>query len=104
ASSAQILFKSQLSKHKPGILGIVKMIFTNKLIIAGLMGYLGSLVVYLYALSKAPLSVVYPIFASSFIFVTLLSAKFLHEGLDYKRAIGIFAIFAGIVIIAISYA
>ncbi len=75
-SFAQTLFKSELEKGKMTIPKIIKSLFTNKMIILGMSAYFGSLVIYLYALSKAPLSVVYPIFASSFIFVALFSARF----------------------------
>jgi uncharacterized membrane protein len=102
-SFAQILFKSELEKGKMNVLQIIKSLFTNKRILLGIASYFASLVIYLYALSKAPLSVVYPIFASSFIFVALFSAKFLHEPLNMKRIIGIVLVFAGITLIAVSY-
>ncbi|MCL5680010.1 MAG: SMR family transporter [Candidatus Marsarchaeota archaeon] len=102
-SFAQTLFKSELEKGKMGIFQIIKALFTNKKILLGIASYFASLVIYLYALSKAPLSVVYPIFASSFIFVALFSAKFLKEPLNVKRIMGIALVFAGITLIAVSY-
>ncbi len=102
-SIAQIMFKSELEKNKGGVIKIIKMIFTNKKVFLGIAIYLASLVIYLYALSKAPLSVVYPIFASSFIFVALFSSKFLGEPLKAKRIVGIALVFIGISLIAVSY-
>ena len=102
-SFAQTLFKSELEKGKMTIPKIIKSLFTNKKILLGIAAYLGSLVIYLYALSKAPLSVVYPIFASSFIFVTLFSSVFLGERFPIYRSVGIALIFLGIVIVALSY-
>ena len=66
------------------------------------MAYFVSLVIYLYALSNAQLSIVYPTFASTFIFVTLLSVVALKEKVTGKRAAGILMVFFGIVIIALS--
>ncbi len=102
-SFAQTLFKSELMKGNKSIKQIIKSIFTNKRMLLGIAAYFASLVIYLYALSRAPLSVVYPIFASSFIFVTLFAAKFLKEPLNVKRVIGIALVFIGIAFIAVSY-
>jgi undecaprenyl phosphate-alpha-L-ara4N flippase subunit ArnE len=68
----------------------------------GLFGYLASLLIYLYVLSTSELSVAFPIFASAFIFVTLLSALMLKEKITLKRAAGILVIFLGIVVVALS--
>ncbi|MCL5101735.1 MAG: EamA family transporter [Candidatus Marsarchaeota archaeon] len=102
-SFAQILFKSELDRGKMGMLQIIKSLVTDKKILLGIGAYFLSLVIYLYALSEAPLSVVYPLFASSFIFVALFSAKFLKEPLNVRRVIGIALVFAGIAMIAVSY-
>lgn len=74
----------------------------NRLILGGMVIYILGLGVYLYALSGAALSIVYPTFASTFIFVTLFSAVTLKEKITGKRALGILMVFFGVVIIAIS--
>ncbi len=73
---------------------------SNRNVMAGIIVYVVSLAVYLYALSAAPLSVVYPTFASTFIFITLLSHFYLKEKLSWTRIAGVLAIFVGIVVIA----
>jgi drug/metabolite transporter (DMT)-like permease len=100
ASTAQLLFKKKLPAHA-SIKAIVRAVFTPW-ILAGLAAYLASLVVYLYALSHANLSVVYPIFASSFVFTALLSAVALKERISAKQVIGIALVFIGIGIIAMA--
>ena len=68
----------------------------------GLIGYAAALVLYIIALSGGQLSVVYPVFASSFIFVALISAAVLKEKITPVRAIGVLLVFIGISIVAIS--
>jgi drug/metabolite transporter (DMT)-like permease len=100
-SVSQFLFKKNLQTQLRGvkeIFGTLK----NKYIIIGVIGYFLSLAVYLYALSNAPLSIVYPTFASTFIFITIISSVFLKEKLSSKRILGIALVFFGIVVIAAS--
>lgn len=99
ASLSQTLYKKSLTKRING-LGEILRTFTRKPIMLGLGGYLASLIVYLYALDKAPLSIVYPTFASTFIFVTVLSIFVLKEKINLRRVAGMSLIFIGIVIIA----
>lgn len=102
-AASQILFKVGLREKRVGIRNIVRVIFGSRAIIVGGIGYFVSLSIYLIALESAPLSVVYPIFASSFIFVTLFSYIFLKERFPVYRSIGILLIFIGIAIVALSY-
>ncbi len=101
ASFSQILYKRGLPQKLKGIIGAIGA-YRNKWVILGQLGYLVALVVYLYALQNAPLSVVYPVFASTFIFTTLLSAIMLKEKLSIYRISGVLLVFLGIVIIALS--
>jgi drug/metabolite transporter (DMT)-like permease len=101
ASFAQILFKNSMVSTLSGIRSILRL-FLKKKVILGFTGYIISLAIYLYALKAAPLSVVYPTFASSFIFITLLSAIFLKERINKTRLAGVVLVFIGIVIIGIS--
>jgi drug/metabolite transporter (DMT)-like permease len=103
ASLSQILFKKGLKDSNKGIISIFKLLFSSKYIILGLIGYVFSLVFYLFALDHAPLSVVYPIFASSFVFVALFSRFILNEKITLIRYIGVFLVFLGVIIVAISY-
>ncbi len=101
AALAQLVFKKEMLEPIRGMRGFIKLLKRPK-VIMGFGGYLLSLVVYLYALGKAPLSLVYPLFASTFIFIFIISALFLREKPDLKRAVGIALVFLGIVIIAVS--
>ncbi len=100
---SQILFKHGIGGKEIKPKNLIPTLFRSKAVMVGVIGYLISLYVYLFALGRAPLSVVYPIFASSFIFVALLSTLFLKERLSAHRAIGIALIFMGIVVVALSY-
>jgi drug/metabolite transporter (DMT)-like permease len=101
ASFSQILYKKGLVNKVSGFKGAI-LAFKNKNVLIGQIGYLLSLGVYLYALSEAPLSVVYPLFASTFIFITILSAIILNEKVSKWRAAGVLIVFLGIVMIAAS--
>jgi drug/metabolite transporter (DMT)-like permease len=99
ASYAQLLFKTGLKKKMESIMDLISILRTPRVIL-GLLCYALSLLVYLFALSNAPLSVVYPTFASTFIFVALLSSVFLKERISPLRAAGIAIIFLGIITVA----
>ena len=102
ASLSQTLYKKSMPRRLEGLRDIV-MNFLRKPILIGLGGYAVSLVVYLYALSQnAPLSVVYPTFASTFIFITILSAFVLREKIGTRRILGMLIIFIGIFMIALT--
>ncbi|MDE1868497.1 MAG: EamA family transporter [Candidatus Micrarchaeota archaeon] len=102
ASLSQLMYKRGLSKRIHGARELLK-VFKNRWIIGGIAGYLVALAVYLYALNQAALSIVYPTFASTFIFIALLSAIVLKERVSRLRALGIVVIFAGIVIVAMTF-
>jgi drug/metabolite transporter (DMT)-like permease len=99
ASFSQLTYKKGIKSKLNGI-GDMLLLLKNRLIIMGVLGYLASLVVYLYALSNAPLSIVYPTFASTFIFITIISAVYLHEPMSAGRVAGVAFIFLGILFIA----
>ena len=99
ASAAQLMYKKGLTKRLGSVRDIV-LAFRSKWILLGFAGYMLSLVIYLYALAHADLSIVYPTFASVFIFVMLISVFALMERMSPARALGVLAIFAGIAIVA----
>lgn len=101
ASFSQLYYKKGL-KMKINNLADGIDALKNRNIQLGVLGYIVSLVIYLYALSNAQLSVVYPIFASTFIFVAVLSAVLLKESLSRTRILGVLLVFLGVVIIAFS--
>ncbi len=100
SSFAQLMFKRSVKKidslaHLVGLL-------RNKGVLLGLLGYFIGFLIYITALSGGALSIVFPIFASSFIFVTLISATVLKERITLIRAAGVLLVFVGITIVAIS--
>ncbi len=101
ASFCQILYKKGLVNKVSGIKSAI-MAFKNKYVAIGFVGYVISLGIYLFALANAPLSVAYPIFASTFIFVALMSNLLLKEKHSNWRYVGVLCIFIGICIVAVS--
>lgn len=101
ASFSQIMFKKGLKEKLHSVKHLIGA-FKNKHIIIGILGYLASLGVYLYALNQAALSIVYPTFASTFIFIAIFSTFMLKERIGKLRAVGIVVIFSGILIVALT--
>ncbi len=101
ASLSQILFKSTITERFSGVKSVIR-IFKKKKILLGLFGYVVSLIIYLFALKAAPLSVIYPTFASSFIFIVLFATLFLKEKITGARLVGVFLIFVGIFMISLT--
>lgn len=101
ASLSQIMFKKGLKEKLHSVRHLIG-VFRNRHIIVGIIGYLASLGVYLYALNQAALSIVYPTFASTFIFIALFSVFLLKERIGKLRAVGIVVIFLGIFIVALT--
>jgi drug/metabolite transporter (DMT)-like permease len=100
SSFAQLEFKRSVGRISSA--RDVLALASNKGVLIGVVGYVASLGIYLFALSGSGLSFVYPLFASSFIFVTLLSALILKERVTAIRIAGILFIFIGISIVALS--
>lgn len=100
-SFSQILFKVGIRKKLNSIMDVLGLL-RIRLVLLGVLGYVASLAMYLYALSGSQLSVVYPTFASTFIFVALFSSMFLKERIGTLRAIGIAVIFLGIFLVGIT--
>ncbi|MDE1865077.1 MAG: EamA family transporter [Candidatus Micrarchaeota archaeon] len=100
SSLAQLSFKRSVKKidNLKHLLGLLR----NRGVLLGLLGYVVGFLIYIVALSGGQLSAVYPVFASSFIFVTLISAKVLKERITLVRAVGVLLVFIGISIVAVS--
>ena len=96
-SVAQVLYKTGADKLSFDILAII----TNLPIIAGLMLYAMGAVLMIIALRGGELSVLYPIIATSYIWVGIMSFFFFNEALNVVRWLGIFAIFFGVFFIGL---
>ena len=96
-SSAQILYKLGIPTLTYSIMGIL----TNYYLISGLFLYGIGATLMIISFRGGEVSVLYPIIATSYIWVSLLSIYFLGEKMNAFRWIGVFIIIAGIV--SISY-
>lgn len=103
SAAAQYLFKRNLgefhfsARHVLGILA-------DGRVVAGIGLYAVSFALYIYALHETPvLSFVYPVFASTFVFVLLISRYALKERTTWLRALGMLLIVLGITVVAMTY-
>jgi drug/metabolite transporter (DMT)-like permease len=78
----------------------IKMLLTNYHLIAGLVVYALSTVLYVYALNKENLSILYPIIATSYIWTLIFSKIFLKEPVGLTSWAGVFFILLGVTLIA----
>jgi multidrug transporter EmrE-like cation transporter len=100
---AQYVFKRNVGKFDFSVKDVLGVLL-NKQMVFGLCLYAVSFVLYIYALYSTPvLSFVYPVFASTFIFVLLISKYFLDEKINRFRAAGMLLIVLGITLVALTY-
>jgi drug/metabolite transporter (DMT)-like permease len=78
----------------------IKLLLTNYHLIAGLVVYALSTVLYVYALNKENLSILYPIIATSYIWTLIFSKIFLKEPVGLTSWAGVFFILLGVALIA----
>lgn len=102
AAVAQYIYKRSVPRFGFSKEGIKSLVF-NKGVWAGGVFYLISLVVYLKALGSGELSFVYPTFASTFVFIALISHFLLREKFSLRRYLGIALVVLGIIIVAFTY-
>jgi uncharacterized membrane protein len=74
--------------------------FINVWIIVGLTSYVISTVFWIYSLSKAQLTLVYPFTALTFVFVYLIGVFVLGETTSVKALIGVASVLAGLFLIS----
>lgn len=102
AAFAQYILKSRIQRFNFTVTGIIKML-ANGSVLLGLFVYVMGLVTYLYVLRGGELSFVYPIFASTFVFVAIISKFMLNEPVNRARTAGILLIIFGIVLVSLTY-
>ena len=78
----------------------LKMLLTNHHLIIGVAIYALSTVVYVYALNKEQLSILYPIIATSYVWTLMFSKFFLKEQVGLTSWTGVFFILLGVTLIA----
>jgi len=92
-SSAQLLWKKGSATLAFSISGIL----TNYYLLAGILLYAVGGILIIISLRGGEVSVLYPIIATSYIWVSLLSVKFLNESMNAFKWMGVIAIIAGII-------
>lgn len=99
---AQVLLKTGVTemggfkiKGTKDIMPLLLNILKNKAIFAGMFLMVSSFFLWLYILSVAKLSIVFPLTASMYIFVAFLSFLFIGEKLALINYTGVFLIIAG---------
>ena len=92
-SVAQILYKFGAER--------LPLIFTNYHLLGGLFLYAVGAVIFVTALKFGEVTVLYPIIATSYIWVALLSRSIFSEALGGFKLAGIVFIFIGITVIAV---
>ena len=84
---------------QPGFMGAVLGMFTNPLLFTGYALYGINTVLLSVALRDAELSVVYPIIALTYVWVSILSYAILHESMNAFKIAGIATIVFGVSIL-----
>jgi drug/metabolite transporter (DMT)-like permease len=74
----------------------------NPYIWFGMLGFVGGSVFWLSVISRAPLSLAYPLLSLSYVIVVVESWVFLNEGLHPLRVIGSLVIVVGVALISLS--
>jgi drug/metabolite transporter (DMT)-like permease len=77
----------------------IRLLLTNYHLILGVAVYAISTVLYIYALNKEQLSILYPIIATSYIWTTIFSKIFLKETVGLTSWVGVFFILLGVTLI-----
>ena len=94
-STAQIFYKFGAEKLSFNIIELV----TNYELIMGMVLYAIGGILIILSFRGGEVSVLYPIIATSYIWVSFLSIYFLNESMNLYKWLGVFTIVAGIVLI-----
>lgn len=98
--SGQVLWKIGVSKiHlQLSAKGVMEAVF-NPYIFCGGIIYIFATAIWLYLLSKAPLSKIYPLQSLCYVFGAIAGVIFFKEGFNLNRTVGLILIFGGAVLI-----
>jgi len=97
--TGQTLWKLGATGKEVNSLGQLLRIFLSPYVIAGLMVYAFSSVLWIYILNKGELSYVYPIQSTAFIFALIIGTTIFKEQLTASKVIGVLVICLGVIII-----
>ena len=96
-STAQILYKLGANRLVVSFYGII----TNYPLILGLTLYVIAGAILIVALRHGDVTVLYPIVATSYVWVSLLSVTLLGELMNVYKWIGIFVIITGVIFVSL---
>ena len=94
-STAQLFYKFAVEKLSSNIFCII----TNINLLVGMALYIVGGILLIISFRGGEVSVLYPIYATSYIWVSFLSIYFLGEAINIFKGLGVFVIIAGIVLI-----
>ena len=97
-SLAQVFYKLGAPALKPDFFALL----ANYYVIIGILLYAGGAAILIVALRGGDVSILYPIVATSFIWVSLMSMRFFGEPMNIYKWLGVFVIIAGIIFINIA--
>ena len=92
STAAQVLYKFGADNLSLNLLSII----TNLPLILGLLFYLISGVLLIFALKAGELSILYPLIALTYVWVSILSPIFFEDSMNPLKWLGIFFILLGI--------
>jgi multidrug transporter EmrE-like cation transporter len=99
-ATAQILMKSGTQGQSiDGLVGLITAIFTNGQLFLGYALYGLSTVVLVVALKYGELSILYPVIALTYVWVTALSVVIYGEHLNFYKMLGLVTVVAGVAVI-----
>lgn len=96
-SLGQLFFKLSASRLSLSFIGSIG----NYFLWIALIIFLGSGVILIFALKNGELSSLYPIIATSYIWVILISMFFFKENIDIWKWIGVVVIISGVILVGI---
>jgi uncharacterized membrane protein len=96
SSTAQVFYKIGAARLEFNVVSVV----TNLPLLTGIVLYVLGAFIMIVALRGGELSVLYPIIATSYIWVSIMSFYLFHDNLNLFRWVGNFAIIAGIILIS----
>ncbi len=107
AVAGQLLLKfaigrANISMDTAGPVGYYVRLFTTPLVLLGFLMYGFSSLIWLFILSKLPLSLAYPLVSMGYVMVVFFSWLLLHEHVSLTRIMGVLVICLGVTLLALS--
>lgn len=99
-AAAQMFIKSGANTlARPGFLGAVLGMFTNPMLFTGYALYGFNTILIAIALRGSELSLIYPVIALTYVWVSILSVVLLHESMNPFKIAGIATIVLGVAVL-----